>query len=663
MNKSLKTILIILSCLVVIFVIITLLVSPIAKSYINNHGEDLIGRKMNIDKLKVNIYSGSVKICDLKVYEDDKSTEFLSFDTLDVSVKLRKLLAKEVYVRHLTLANLDVNVIQNGDKFNFSSIIDHFASDDTEEDDTSTSTWKLGFYNIRLAHWKVYYADRKQGSEWNLKDLNIEIPGVYFSGDQATDAGLNLTLADGGELNTQVKYTMETNDFDITLGLKNIALSNIKAYLTDVMNVGELKGNLSADMRAVGNLSKLLDMDISGTASLDGTNITDKGNNTIASCQLIMLKINKISINENFYDIACVEIDNLKSRFDLYKSTNNFSQFFDVKSSTPAPQEQTSSPDTTTESSKPMQLRIGQFNLHNTQLTFADHTLPDPFSFDITNINASATNLSLSGDNNLKLTAALPHGGNAVIDWKGSLDDIKRAQNLRLNIKNIQLQDLSPYCVAYLGQPLTDGTFSFTSLNTINHSELKGDNHIDIYKPQVGKRRKDVDSTLHIPLKAALYVLKDKDDKVQLDVPISGNIDNPEFSYMKLVWKTLRNLLVKVATSPARGIANALGISNNNLEFLPFEATQTDFTSEQYYVMEQLAQVTNVDSNIVILMEQQIAASENDTCLLHAEERNLAIKRHFANLGVPERQIRISTSTTRSKKTGYALSSELLIEE
>ena len=103
---------------------------------------------------------------------------------------------------------------------------------------------------------------------------------------------------------------------------------------------------------------------------------------------------------------------------------------------------------------------------------------------------------------------------------------------------------------AYFGMPFREGIFSLTSTNTLNSSQLDGKNKIDIYKPTLGAKQKGVKPRLKLPVKAALYVLKDKDGKVLLEVPVSGNIDNPEFKYMKMVWKTLGNLIVKVATSP-----------------------------------------------------------------------------------------------------------------
>lgn len=658
MNKTLRIILIIILSIAALFVLVSLLASPIAKTYVNNHGEDLIGRKINVDKLRVNACMGRVKIYDFAVYEDDGTTPFLTFDTLDVSVKLRKLLAKELCVRHLILTDLDVQVLQNGDKFNFTSIIDHFKSD--EPKDTTPSNWDLGFYNIRLSHWRINYNDQQKGSEWKLRNINIAIPGVYFSGKERTEAGVTLALTEGGSLSTVIRYTMETNDFDIDLKLDKFSIANAKAYLTDVMNVGTLEGAINADLHAKGNLSQITQMTVNGNVNLNGADLRDLDDTPILQCSKIYVDVNNILIAENMFDIASITIDNLSSRLDRYAAGSNFSRLFDVKKDETEQEEAPSDTETDTSAAKepkPLNLIIRQFRLNNSDFTFYDHTLPTLFTFPVTKIRAEADSITLSGNNALKLFATLPHGGLAVVNWKGTLDDMKRSQQLRLIIKNLQLKDLSPYSVAYLAQPFTNGVFSFTSHNTIKHSELKGDNHIDIYKPEVGDRQRDVDSALNIPLRAALYVLKDKNDKIQLDIPVKGNIDNPEFNYMKLVWKTLGNLLVKVATSPARGIANALGISGSELEFLPFDATQRGFTSEQYYVMDQLAQIAEYDSNIVIMMEQQISASANDSTLQMSEGRNMAVRRHMEELGVPSSQLEVTTALTRSKKTGYAISS------
>ncbi|MCR5066049.1 MAG: DUF748 domain-containing protein [Bacteroidales bacterium] len=616
MKKWLKILIIILSSIVLLLALVLLLVSPIAKSYVNKHGKELIGREIHVEKLRVNALAGRVRIYDLAVYEEDDTTRFFHFDTLDVSVKLRKLLGNELYVRHITLAGPKVRVIQNGNRFNFTSIIDHFASDEPKEKDTTSSNWSLGFYNIRLSEGEIYYADNKLASEWDLKNLNIKIPGVYFDGSENTDAGIALQLADGGTLRTEASINMDNNEFDVKLWLEKFAISNVKAYLADVMNVGKMDGMLDASLSAKGNLSDIMKMVISGNVAIGGVDIRDTKNNQVVALNKLAVNVNGINLDENFYDIKSVTLAGLESHFDRYKDGSNFSKLFSTKGkSEPSTEETTeqdvketqkqSSKDDTKKVSKPMKLKVGKFAVEDAQFTFNDYTLPDAFSFPVKKLNITADNISTSGDNNAKLFAQLPHGGVAMIKWHGNIDNWKQNQSLILNIKNLQLKDLSPYSVAYLGCPFTDGTFSFTSENNIRFSQLDGRNKIDLFNPEVGDKRSDVEPQVKIPLKAALFILKDKDDRVELDVPVAGNIDSPEFSYMKIVWKTLGNLIVKVATSPFRAAGKALGLSGD-LDFIAYNPLQTSFSSEQYNTFNKIVDVLQYDTSIMITLVPQL---------------------------------------------------------
>lgn len=661
MKKWLKITLIIVCSIFLLLFIVLSLVSPVAKSYVNSHGKELVGRKINVEKLRVNALRGRVRIYDLTLFEEDDTTAFFAFDTLDVSVKLRKLLVNELFVRHITLAHPRVRVIQSGDRFNFSSIIDHFAPDEEKPDDTTSSNWRLGFYNICLSEGEVYYADSHRDSEWDLKNLNLKVPGVYFDGSENTDAGLALQLADGGTLRTDASLNMDNNEFAVNVELEKFAISNVRAYLTEFMNVGKMDGLLNADIDVQGNLSDIMKMNIGGTVNLDGVDIRDGGKETVLACNALNVSVNRINLDENLYDIKSVAISGLVSHFDVYQNGSNFSRLFDVGSGETegveaesgerkAESEQAAAP------SKPMQLRVGSFKLNDAEFTYNDYTLPEAFSFPVKKLNVSADNLTTSGDNNARLFAQLPHGGTAVVRWHGNISDWKRNQNLVLNIKNLQLKDLSPYSVGYLAYPLTDGTFSFTSENSIRNSQLEGRNNLDLYNPQVGEKRKDVEPQAKIPLKAALYVLKDKDDKVQFDIPVAGNIDSPEFSYMKIVWKTLGNLLVKVATSPFRAVSKALGVSGN-LEFIAFDPLQAQFNSEQYSTLNKMVEVLHYDTSIVVTFEPQLnaaASAKAQSLYLLKEEYYMSRHPEKANTAIlPQAVLFGEVNAITVKDTGF----------
>ena len=182
---------------------------------------------------------------------------------------------------------------------------------------------------------------------------------------------------------------------------------------------------------------------------------------------------------------------------------------------------------------------------------------------------------------------------------------------------------------------------------------------------RIDSRRKDVEPQQKLPLKTALYILKDKDDKILFDIPVKGNIDNPEFSYMKIVWQTLGNLIVKVATSPIRALGNALGFGNDNLEFIEIEAHQRGLTSEQYHILGDLATIAKSDTLVFFTLEQHMPAPANDTVARGYEFRNDIVRRYLIEQGVNERQISVTTGepVTDGEKTGYTITSEIKIEE
>lgn len=605
MKKALKIGGIVLTGLLAVVVVILLFLGPIARGVVQKYDEKIVGRQAEIGKLKINVLTGNARIYDFHLKETDKKSDFVSFDTLDVSIRLMKLLKSEVDIPHITLAGPNIHVIQYDSTFNFTDILEHFSSDTT---DTSSSNWKIGLYNIRLSQGRIYYKDEMRDKEWALKNLNLKVPGIYLNGEDNTDAGLSLAFADHGSLTTKVQYNMGNNDFEVRINIQQFAMENLLPYLTDMLAISNIDGDFTGDIHVSGNLDEILNLDIDGNIRLDNLNVNDTKKQEIASLHQLNIGIDRINPQQNIYEIQQIHINGFNAHFDTYKDgSTNFSKLFiestQEESTDKAATEKTAD---TAAASAPMKLLVKNLKIENTGFTYNDYSMEDDFHFPLNNIRVKAENLQLNGKNHVGVLAGLPGGGMANIQWTGTLDDIKAYQDLVINIKNLNMKYLSPYTVHYLAYPLTDGVFSFTSENIIQKSQLKGANKVDIYKLTVGDKRKEIKPEVNVPLKAAVYVLNDKDDKIQLDIPIAGDLNNPEFSYMKLVWKTLSNLLVKVSVSPLRYMADAIGINSEDMDKMKINPLQFDFTSEQYDFLSKLVNLAKMDTNIVIEMEQQL---------------------------------------------------------
>ena len=662
--KILKIILWIVGGVVALLLLLSLLAGPVAKGYVNGNGEKLTGRRVEVKHVGLNLFTGHINVRGLNLYEEDGQSSFVAFDTLDVRAHLLRVLGKTIDIRRLSLSGLKVNVEQNGSRFNFSSMLDHLKGDDGEdtEKDTTPSDWVLRLGDLRLSHAQASYHDLQRDKRWRIADMNLRVPGFVIGGKEQTQAGLNIELEDGGRLNLNTDFDAVSNNYSATVNISDFALRNIKEYLTDRMAISELDGSLDARLKADGNLSEVMKSRLSGEVELANVGVRSivVGPEDVMSLSSLKVSMKEINLEERRFAFEEILVYGLAATYEQWPDGNTLSRLMKDQSS---PASADSIPDTaSTPNSElrtpnsPLRLSVDRLAVSNCNVTYDNHSLPDEFHFPITNLGIEAQNISTAGRNNARVHATLPGGGTLAVRWMGNISDLTEYQDLLLIVKGLDMKLLSPWLVAYTGQPIEDGIFGLMSHNTIVNGNIEGRNAIDIYKATVGKRRKDVEPKQKLPLKAALYVLKDKDEKINIELPVSGNTSDPEFNYMKIVWKTLGNLLVKVATSPARAIAGAVGMGGGELDFIELGPEQFGFTSEQYHALGELARLTATDSLLVLNMQLHGMDS------VHNEVLNNHLRQYMAELGVPVSQLKVGVGEPCGR-TGYSIASELKIEE
>ncbi len=426
---------------------------------------------------------------------------------------------------------------------------------------------------------------------------------MYF-GNKNSDIGVNLKFKDGGSLALNAKYNMHTTDYNLNINLQNFALNNILPYLQQSMNISEISGLLSSKLNLKGDFNHVMDFQLKGNVGAKNFAMLDNMKRNVVSIQNFHTDIDEVSLSKNKYHISKVSIDALKSQFDLYKdSTNNFTHL--MKPSKEEPEPEQTKIDTTKSSSQPkMDFIIKELIVENSSLLFNDQSIQTPLAYPIENISIKSNNFTLDKENQLELSASLSKSGKVNINWKGFADGIAN-HNLKIVINNLNLNDFSPYSLEYFARPLSNGNLSFTSQNIITNYNLKGTNKLDIYKCEVGEKNQTVSAEYgNVPLKLGLYVLKDRKDKIVLDLPVKGNVNSPEFSYKKLIFKTLINLLVKVATSPISLVAEQLGFDPEALSRIPLEPFEREFTSEQFDKFKQLSEISMAKLELALTLTQ-----------------------------------------------------------
>ena len=656
MKKPVKITLIVLGSLILLYFIALLVAPKIARSYIEEHSKEMIGRSITIKDISLNPFTYVLDVDTLAVMEADDKTPFVAFEKFSMNINPLKLFTKTLDISDIYMKALYVRVKQHGERFNFTDILEHLARQDSiyyaehpeekkAEDNSNKSAAeiaaglpvKLSLRNIVFEKGNIIYQDTKVGSKFHIKDFSINIPAIYLE-DNATGVDVSLRFADGGDLSVKVDANMATYDFNIYLNLHRFALACIKPYLNDFINYKDFAGYLSANLTISGNINSILSSNVKGKVSLDNIDLTENSGHKLGA-ENVTVGIGKANLTDNEYLIDSVIVDAAFAHIDLYKNgKTNFDILLDPQhkgqdidttnvtetKSKEEPKEEPKAEAAATDSSsvaaadstekpapaKKLKARINKLLVKNTYVTATDHTIIRPFNYKVTAITVTGQNINYDTPCNVNVTASFPEGGSLSLKYHGALSNLN-TMDIYISVKNLVLKHFSNYSLHYTAYPIKAGTLAFASENKIVDRNLDSKNTIDIYNITVGNKVDDIDPEYTVPMKIGLYILKDKDDKIQFDVPVKGNLDDPEFSYGKIIWKTVLNLLVKVAVSPFRLVgnlamagANALGFDLGKNNEVVIDANTETFTSEQYAKAIKMTEMIQKDPNLMLTFTQ-----------------------------------------------------------
>ena len=596
MKKWIKITLIAAAVLAVLIVIAAIAVSPVAKNYIEKHDRELIGRSIRMERLRMNIFTGRLRIEGLRIGGSEDSTTFFRLDSFEMRMRLWPLLGNRVLVKKISFAGPDVKIYQRGNAFSFDDITARFAGDTTAAatPEKPSKPWEIGIYDISIRDGRVFYKDLALNAEWGMNDINLHIPGVYFSGEK-TDVGAVLNFAEGGSLSTDVGYNIESSEFDIGIRLQDFALAGTLPYFRQSLDVTAVDGRLSADIRLRGNTEHLLSLTTEGTASLAGFALRDRQQRPVAGVDTLGVKLAEGDLGQMRFVFDRIYVSGLSALFEMTPEGNNLAAL--MKS----PAAEITASDAAGSATPSPTLRIADLEITNGRVTVRDLTMHRPFEYTVSEIRMRSRDFDPSKRNSMTVDARMQKTGSAKLRWEGTLEDMDN-QNITLWLTNLDLRDFGPYCEHYTAYPLTKGNLTFRSQNVIRDRYLDGTNHLDMFEPKVDKKRREIKAEMNIPLKLGLYVLKDKKGHVKMDLPVRGSLDSPEFSYRKIVLKAIGNVLLKVVTAPFSFLSG----NKENIEYINIDPLQYVFTSEQYASLDKIAQALQDKPEMHIVLTQRV---------------------------------------------------------
>lgn len=219
----------------------------------------------------------------------------------------------------------------------------------------------------------------------------------------------------------------------------------------------------------------------------------------------------------------------------------------------------------------PAPVTIGVVTLQGGTVSFSDRYIKPAFSATMAEIGGRVSGLSSEAEQTADLDLRGRLGSGAPLEISGKINPLSRDLFVDATVafKDIDLSPMTPYAGKYLGYGIQKGKLTLSLRYLIARRKLDATNKVFIDQFTLGERVESPDAT-KLPVSLAVSLLKNRNGEIELDVPVSGNIDDPRFSVARIVLKVLVNLLVKAATSPFALLGAVFG-GGEELSYLEFD--------------------------------------------------------------------------------------------
>lgn len=447
------------------------------------------------------------------------------------------------------------------------------ATRSKEAKTTADAGWNATARLFEVTRLGAAYSDQRQQPPLvvAIQDVNAKVRNASSHGKAPAALELAGRIKDSGQFRVAGTVDPQSLAADLKLKLDGISLSPAQPFIAKQARLQLVSALASAEGRLRSGKPKEAGADFvyEGAFGLDKVIVEEtEPSQPFLSLEAMRAAQMKLTLGPNSLDVPDLRLNRLITK--LLIGEDQSVNLLKVIRAPPAETKPAASPPLQAPASggaapesgdDAFPVSLARVRIDNSVLEFADLSLkPQLFSTRMHELQGVITGISTARDSRarLELDARVDEFGAAII--RGSINPFKPRvfTEVDLDFRNIAMTSLTPYSSKFAGYRISSGTLSMNLQYRVRDSALQGNNKIVLDKLELGERVESP-TALNLPLELAIAILKDSDGRIDIGLPVSGSLDDPQFSFAGLVWKAIGNLLTRIVTAPFRALASLFG--------------------------------------------------------------------------------------------------------
>ena len=444
--------------------------------------------------------------------------------------------------------------------------------------------WTMRIEDFDADHFSIDLEDRQPDVPMHVRidDLHFHTSHLSSSLDSPLPIDLSFRVNQTGKASLKGRVAIKPVSVQMDMALTDIALKPFAPYVSPFVQFGVGSGTLTVAGQAYYQQVSTTKPKIFFQGDLDVSQLTlldPMQTKPFLKWETLNLKDLALAVEPTSVKLHEVALINPLIQVSLNSHGNlNLARLFapasrkgqETENPTPSPDDSLEKP-----TAPPTRVTIQTVRMDNFKAHIADSSITPNV---VTNVEElSGTIQGLSSEQLAKADISLRGKVDSYspIIIEGQINPLSEDvyTDLAFSFNNWGLTTISPYSGKYTGYPITKGKLSLDLAYSLSENELIGENKILIDQIKLGDHIESPDAT-SLPIPLALALLKDRKGQIAIDLPVRGNLNDPEFSYGGIIWQAIVNIITKVALSPfsivGGLVGSAFGDKTDDLQYVAF---------------------------------------------------------------------------------------------